>query len=181
MKASLNRQLHGLAGEIAGPGRAHEYLRELAWTGYKREHLNELSDLEAKFLIASLQTERAKVRKMVAQAVATTETGGLGDMGTGRLEREAAEFAFNQLNEAGFKDAGPSGMITKSQIDYIKELQGLLGWHDRYMDKLIAVRYDENYLDTMPNWKANRLIKLMQSRWYSKKRKREQGERRKEG
>ncbi len=175
MRASLNRQLHGLASEIVGREEAHDYLHDLAVKLLEMRGpgdgemggLGDLNDNEARMLIARLQTERTKVNQVLRNAVALTETEGQGDGGTGRLGDEAAEFAYKM------KDDSPAGRITKRQMDYIKELQGLLGWHDRYMEKLIRVRYDENYLDTMPAWKANRLIKMMQARWHSKKQKSE--------
>lgn len=161
MKPSLNRQLHGLASEIVGREEAHDYLHKLA-LDMGAEGLSLLSDNEARMLIARLQGERAKVNQVLRNAVAITDP---------RAERSAqsaddaaaAQFAYS------LKDDSPKGRITQRQMDYIKELQGYLGWHDRYMEKLIRVRYDENYLDTMPAWKANRLIKMMQGRWHSKK------------
>ena len=166
MKPSLNRQLHGLASEIVGREDAHDYLHTLAVEMLEMRHvgdgemggLGDLNDNEARMMIARLQGERAKVNQVLRNAVALTDPGM-------NLEAtdQAAQFAYD------LKDDSPKGRITQRQMDYIKELQGYLGWHDRYTEKLIRVRYDENYLDTMPAWKANRLIKMMQGRWHSKK------------
>ncbi len=162
MKARLNRQLPGLASEIVGREEAHDYLHQLVVDMYQVEGLSLLSDNEARMLIARLQGERAKVNQVLARAVALTESQ-TSKVKSQKDEEGAAQFVYD------LKDDSPAGRITQRQMEYIRELQALLAWHDRYMDKLIRVRYDENYLDTMPSWKANRLIKLMQGRWHSKK------------
>lgn len=60
-------------------------------------------------------------------------------------------------------------MITHEQLAFAKDLQRKLGWSDTYMSKLLRSRYDEEQLDLMPNWKAVRLISLMNRRFQRKK------------
>jgi hypothetical protein len=59
--------------------------------------------------------------------------------------------------------------ITEEQISKVREYKKLLGWSEDYMWKLINNRYGETSLESMPSWKAFRLVGLMQKRWHSKK------------
>jgi hypothetical protein len=54
--------------------------------------------------------------------------------------------------------------ISDAQIRYVREMRSTLGWSDRYFDVLLRQRYDEGSLETMPMWKAVRLVAMLQRR-----------------
>lgn len=59
--------------------------------------------------------------------------------------------------------------ISEAQLRYVREMRKILGWSDQYMDHLLKQRYDETSIETMPMWKAVRLVAMMQQRVHSKK------------
>lgn len=61
--------------------------------------------------------------------------------------------------------------ISAEQIAKVKEFQRLLGWQNYSMETLIKNRYGEHALDTMPRWKAVRLVAYLEKRWHNKQRK----------
>lgn len=52
-------------------------------------------------------------------------------------------------------------IITVKQVIIAKQLQRELGWSDEYMHKLLQQRYVEDRIETMPSWKAIRLINYL--------------------
>lgn len=61
--------------------------------------------------------------------------------------------------------------ITEAQISQAKQFQRLLGWSTHSFETMIKNRYNEHSLDTMPSWKAVRLVAYLEKRWHQKQKK----------
>ncbi len=81
------------------------------------------------------------------------------------IKKRMREGIYRALNGA---EGSP---ITEAQISQAKQFKKLLGWPQYSMDALIKNRYGENSLETMPSWKAVRLVKYLGQRLHSKKKK----------
>jgi len=66
--------------------------------------------------------------------------------------------------------------ISTDQLIAVKQMQKKLAWSDKYLEEnLLPQRFDETKVETMPRWKAVRLVMLMVQR-LNAQRKKEMGE-----
>ncbi len=90
-------------------------------------------------------------------------------------EKEAAEIVrylnatINTTMKKALPEENGEPLITITQLRYARDLQTMLGWSSAYLETMIAQRYQEDSLESMPEWKAVRLIAEIQKRWHSKK------------
>lgn len=92
--------------------------------------------------------------------VTETEARDIAKQLTAAVE-EARKKAFTKTNGVP--------PITEAQLGYARRLQKHLAWSGEYLNTMIAQRYQEEGLESMPEWKAVRLIAEMRKRWMSKK------------
>jgi hypothetical protein len=95
MNFKLNRLLHALAGKLVTPQHAHEYLRDLAKTRYKKESIKDLNDDEAKDLATHLRKEYPRMRQ---------EMFGILHQGEQLITHEQIAYALDLQHKLGWSD-----------------------------------------------------------------------------